>query len=159
MKIQLERLQDYIPTGILTFKIDEYPEKRIQWHQESNFRSYCYKKISNQIRITFKKIKKKDNEEREIRHQEYRKQIEIEEAIKNDMKMSLHKKIIGGFWKMKKQIWEKLLNKEIEKRSNQDKTSVELTDWYKWPLLRQIIMTQQEKTILHENDINDILKP
>jgi hypothetical protein len=98
MKIQLERLQDYIPTGILTFKIDEYPRKKnLNDTKNLTLEAIVTKKISNQIRITFKKIKKKDNEEREIRHQEYRKQIEIEEAIKNDMKMSLHKKIIGGF--------------------------------------------------------------
>ena len=71
---------EYIPTGILSFKIDEYPEK--EFNDTTNLTlEEQLPKILTKLELVSEKIKR-DNAEREIRHQEYRKQREIEEAFK-----------------------------------------------------------------------------
>ena len=70
----------YVPTGILSFKIDVYPEKEFNDTNNQTLEEQI-PKILTKLELVSEKIKR-DNEEREIRHQEYIKQREIEEAIK-----------------------------------------------------------------------------
>jgi hypothetical protein len=154
---------DYIPTGILSFKIDEYPEKEFNDTKNLTLEEQL-PKILTKLELVSQKIKR-DNEEREIRHQEYRKQIEIEEAIKkrHENEFANFKKLLADSERWKKAVDMRNYIKEIENEAIKDKTlSVELTDWIKWANAKADWYdptTMKKDELLHENDINDILNP
>lgn len=154
---------DYVPTGILSFKIDEYPEK--EFNDTTNLTlEKQLPKILTKLELVAEKIKR-DNEEREIRHQEYRKQREIEEAIKkrHTNEIENFKKLLEESERCKKALDIRNYIKQVENNAIKDNNlSEELTNWINWannkadwydPITRKV------DELLNENDINDILNP
>lgn len=154
---------EYVPTDILSFKIDVYPEKEFNDTKNLTLEEQL-PKILTKLELVSQKIKR-DKEEREIRHQEYRKQREIEEAIKkrHENEFANFKKLLEDSERWKKAIDMRNYIKEIENEAIKDKTlSVELTAWIKWAKAKADWydpLTMKKDELLHENDINDILNP
>lgn len=154
---------DYIPTGILSFKIDEYPEKEFNDTKNLTLEEQL-PKILTKLELVSQKIKR-GKEEREIRHQEYRKQREIEEAIKkrHENEIENFKKLLEDSERWKKAVDMRNYIKEIESEAIKDKTlSVELIAWIKWANAKADWydpITMKKDELLDENDINDILNP
>lgn len=124
---------DYIPTGILTFKVDEYPEKEFYDNNNQTLEEQI-PKILTKLELVSDKIKR-DNEEREIRHQEYKKQREIEEAIKKRHANEIEnfKKLLENSERWKKASDLRNFIKELESNAiKENKLSEELSNWIKW---------------------------
>lgn len=154
---------DYIPTGILTFKVDEYPEKEFYDNNKQTLEEQI-PKILTKLELVSDKIKR-DNEEREIRHQEYKKQREIEEAIKKRHANEIEnfKKLLEDSERWKKASDLRNFIKELESNAiKENKLSEELSNWIKWsndkadwfdPLVNK------NDDLLTEKDKEEILSP
>lgn len=154
---------DYIPTGILTFKVDEYPEKEFYDNNNQTLEEQI-PKILTKLELVSDKIKR-DNEEREIRHQEYKKQREIEEAIKKRHANEIEnfKKLLEDSERWKKASDLRNFIKELESNAiKENKLSEELSNWIKWsndkadwydPLVNK------NDDLLTEKDKEEILSP
>lgn len=154
---------DYVPTGILSFKIDDYPEKEFNDTNNQTLEEQI-PKILTKLELVSEKIKK-DNEEREIRHQEYKKQREIEEAIKkrHANEVENFKRLLEDSERWKKATDLRNFIKELESNAiKQNKLSEELSNWIKWsndkadwfdPLVNK------NDDLLTEKDKEEILSP
>ena len=154
---------DYIPTGILTFKVDEYPEKEFYDNNKQTLEEQI-PKILTKLELVSDKIRR-DNEEREIRHQEYKKQKEIEEAIKKRHANEIEnfKKLLEDSERWKKATDLRNFIKELESNAiKENKLSEELSNWIKWandkadwydPLVNK------NDDLLTEKDKEEILSP
>lgn len=124
---------DYVPTGILSFKIDEYPEKEFNDTNNITLEEQL-PKILTKLELISKKIKR-DNEDREIRHQEYLKKREIEEAIKKRHVNEIEnfKKLLENSERWKKATDLRNFIHELENKAIKENTlSEELSNWIKW---------------------------
>ena len=124
---------EYVPTGILSFKIDEYPEKEFNDTNNQTLEEQI-PKILTKLELVSEKIKR-DNEEREIRHQEYIKQREIEEAIKkrHANEVENFKRLLEDSERWKKATDLKNFITAIENKAIKENTlSEELSNWIKW---------------------------
>lgn len=154
---------DYIPTGILTFKVDEYPEKEFYDNNKQTLEEQI-PKILTKLELVSDKIRR-DNEEREIRHQEYKKQKEIEEAIKKRHANEIEnfKKLLEDSERWKKATDLRNFIKELESNAiKENKLLEELSNWIKWandkadwydPLVNK------NDDLLTEKDKEEILSP
>lgn len=124
---------EYITTDILSFKIDEYPEK--EFNDISNqMLEEQLPKILTKLELVSKKLKK-DREEREIRQREYRKKIEAEEAIKKRKITEIEnfKKLLEDSERWKKAFDMRNYIKQIKNNAiKENKLSEELSDWIIW---------------------------
>lgn len=154
---------EYIASDILSFKIDEYPEKEFNDTNNLTLEEQL-PKILTKLELVSEKIKR-DNEEREIRLQEYRKQREIEEAIKkrHTNEIENFKKLLEESERSKKSVDIRNYIKQIEKNAIKDNNlSEELTNWINWANNKADWydpITRKEDELLNENDIKDILNP
>lgn len=154
---------DYVPTGILSFKIDEYPEKEFNDTNNITLEEQL-PKILTKLELVSKKIKR-DNKEREIRHQEYLKKREIEEAIKKRHAYEIEnfKKLLENSERWKKATDLRNFIHELENKAiKENKLSEELSNWIKWsndkadwfdPLVNK------NDDLLTEKDKEDIFSP
>ncbi len=124
---------DYVPTGILSFKTDEYPEKEFNDTNNITLEEQL-PKILTKLELVSKKIKR-DNKEREIRHQEYLKKREIEEAIKKRHAYEIEnfKKLLENSERWKKATDLRNFIHELENKAiKENKLTEELSNWIKW---------------------------
>ena len=154
---------DYIPTGILTFKVDEYPEKEFYDNNKQTLEEQI-PKILTKLELVSKKIKR-ENEEREKWHQEYLKKKEIEDAIKKRHANEIEnfKKLLQDSERWKKASDLRNFIKELESNAiKENKLSEELSNWIKWsndkadwfdPLVNK------NDDLLTEKDKEEILSP
>lgn len=153
----------YIASDILSFKIDEYPEKEFNDTNNLTLEEQL-PTILTKLELVSEKIKR-DNEEREIRHQEYRKQREIEEAIKkrHTNEIENFKKLLEESERCRKAVNMRNYIKQIENNAIRDNNlSEELTNWINWANNKADWydpITRKEDELLNEKDINDILNP
>lgn len=153
----------YIASDILSFKIDEYPEKEFNDTNNLTLEEQL-PKILTKLELVSEKIKR-DNEDREIRHQEYRKQREIEEAIKkrHTNEIENFKKLLEESDRCKKAVDMRNYIKQIENNAIKDNNlSEELINWIKWANNKADWydpITRKQDELLNEKDINDILNP
>lgn len=154
---------DYIPTGILTFKVDEYPEKEFYDNNKQTLEEQI-PKILTKLELVSDKIKR-DNEEREIRHQEYKKQREIEEAIKKRHANEIEnfKKLLEDSERWKKASDLRNFIKELESNAiKENKLSEELSNWIKWSNDKADWydpLENKNDDLLTEKDKEEILSP
>lgn len=154
---------DYIPTDILSFKIDEYPEKEFNDSDNQKLEEQL-PKILTKLELVSEKLKK-DREEREIWHREYRKKIEAEEAIKKRKTTEIEnfKKLLDDSERWKKAVDLRNYIKQIENNAiKENKFSEELSNWIKWASDKAdwydpLIMKQDE--LLEDNDLDEIVNP
>ena len=154
---------DYIPTGILTFKVDEYPEKEFYDNNNQTLEEQI-PKILTKLELVSDKLKR-DKEESRIRQIEYRKQREIEEAIKKRHANEIEnfKKLLENSERWKKATDLRNFIKELESNAiKENKLSEELSNWIKWsndkadwydPLVNK------NDDLLTEKDKEEILSP
>ena len=124
---------EYVPTGILSFKIDEYPEKEFSDTNNQTLEEQI-PKILTKLELVSDKIKR-DNEEREKWHQEYLRKREIEEAIKkrHTNEIENFKKLLEDSERWKKATDLRNFIKELESNAiKENKLSEELANWIKW---------------------------
>lgn len=154
---------EYIASDILSFKIDEYPEKEFNDTNNQTLEEQL-PKILTKLELVSEKIKR-DNEEREIRHQEYRKQREIEEAFKkrHTNEIENFKKLLEESERCKKAVDMRNYIKQIENNAIRDNNlSEELTNWITWANNKADWydpITRKQDELLNEKDINDLLNP
>lgn len=154
---------DYIPTGILTFKVDEYPEKEFYDNNNQTLEEQI-PKILTKLELVSDKLKR-DNEEREIRHQEYKKQREIEEAIKKRHANEIEnfKKLLEDSERWKKATDLRNFIKELESNAiKENKLSEELSNWIKWSNNKADWfdpLVNKNDDLLTEKDKEEILSP
>ena len=154
---------DYIPTGILSFKIDEYPEKEFNDNNKLTLEEQI-PKILTKLELVSDKIKR-DNEEREIRHQEYLKKREIEEAIKKRHKNEIEnfKKLLEDSERWKKATDLRNFIKELESNAiKENKLSEELSNWIKWSIDKADWfdpLVNKTDDLLTEKDKQEITSP
>ena len=154
---------DYVPTGILSFKIDEYPEKEFNDSNNLTLEEQL-PKILTKLELVSEKIKR-DNEEREIWHQEYLKKRELEEAIKkrHANEVENFKRLLEDSERWKKATDLKNFIIALENKAIKENTlSEELSNWIKWandkadwfdPLVNK------NDDLLTEKDKEEILSP
>lgn len=154
---------EYITSDILSFKIDEYPEK--EFNDSSNqMLEEQLPKILTKLELVSEKLKK-DREERENRQREYRKIREAEEAIKKRKSTEIEnfKKLLSGSERCKKAVDMRNYIKQIENNAIRDNNlTEELTNWINWANNKADWydpITRKEDELLNDNDINDILNP
>nr|WP_315203724.1 hypothetical protein [uncultured Flavobacterium sp.] len=124
---------EYITTDILSFKIDEYPEKEFN-DTNNQILEEQLPKILTKLELVSVKIKK-DREERENRQREYRKIREAEEEIKRRKTTEIEnfKKLLDNSEKWKKAVDMRNYIKQIEANAIKQKNlSEELSSWIKW---------------------------
>lgn len=154
---------DYVPTDILSFKIDEYPEKEFNDTIKLNLEEQL-PKILTKLELVSEKLKK-DREERENWHREYTKKLEAEEAIKKRKTTEIEnfKKLLEESERCKKAVDMRNYIKQIENNAVKDNNlSEELTNWINWAKNKADWydpITRKEDELLNENDIKDILNP
>lgn len=154
---------DYIPTGILSFKIDEYPEKEFNDTNKLTLEEQI-PKILTKLELVSDKIKR-ENKEREIRHQEYLKKREIEEAIKKRHKTEIEnfKKLLEDSERWKKATDLRNFIKELESNAiKENKLSEELSNWIKWSIDKadwfDPIVNKKDE-LLSDKDKEEVLSP
>jgi hypothetical protein len=124
---------EYVPTGILSFKFDEYPEKEFNDTNSQTLEEQI-PKIVTKLELVSEKLKR-DKEESRIREIEYRKQREIEEVIKKRHlnEVENFKKLFGDSERWKKASDLRNFIKELESNAiKENKLSEELLNWIKW---------------------------
>jgi len=154
---------EYITSDILSFKIDEYPEK--EFNDSSNqMLEEQLPKILTKLELVSEKLKK-DREERENWQREYRKKLEAEEAIKKRKITEIEnfKKLLRESERCKKAVDLRNYIKQIENNAIRDNNlSEELINWINWANNKADWydpITRKTDELLNENDINDILNP
>ena len=154
---------DYIASDMLSFKIDEYPEK--EFNDSSNqMLEEQLPKILTKLELVSEKLKK-DREERENWHREYNKIREAEEAIKKRKSTEIEnfKKLLDESERCKKAVDMRNYIKQIENNAIRDNNlSEELTNWITWANNKADWydpITRKQDELLNEKDINDILNP
>jgi hypothetical protein len=154
---------DYVPTGILSFKIDEYPEKEFK-DSDNQMLEEQLPKILTKLELVSVKLKKR-SEELENWHREYTKKLEAEEAIKKRKSTEIEnfKKLLEESERCKKAVDMRNYIKQIENNAIRDNNlSEELTNWIIWANNKADWydpITRKEDELLNEKDINDILNP
>ena len=153
----------YIASGILSFKIDEYPEKEFN-DTNNQILEEQLPKILTKMELVSEKLKK-DREERENWQREYRKKIEAEEAIKKRKTTEIEnfKKLLDNSERWKKAIDMRNYIKQIEDNAiMKEELTEELSNWIKWasdkanwydPLING------EDELLNDSDREDLHKP
>lgn len=124
---------DYIPTDILSFKIDEYPEKEFN-DSNNQMLEEQLSKILTKLELVSENLKKK-REERENWQREYRRMREAEEEIKRRKTTEIEnfKKLLDDSERWKKAVDMRNYIKQIENNAiNENKLSEELSNWIKW---------------------------
>lgn len=154
---------EYIASDILSFKIDEYPEKEFNDSNNLTLEEQL-PKILTKLELVSEKIKR-DNEEREIWHQEYLKKRELEEAIKkrHANEVENFKRLLEDSERWKKATDLKNFIIALENKAIKENTlSEELSNWIKWandkadwydPLVNK------NDDLLTEKDKEEILSP
>lgn len=154
---------DFKASGILSFKIDQSPEKY--------FKDSDSQKVEDQLpkiltKLEFLSIQlKKQREKIENWHREYNKIKEAEEAIKKRKSTEIEnfKKLLEESERCKKAVDMRNYIKQIENNAIKDNNlSEELTNWINWANNKADWydpITRKEDELLNENDINDILNP
>jgi hypothetical protein len=154
---------DYIPTGILTFKVDEYPEKEFYDNNNQTLEEQI-PKILTKLELVSDKLKR-DKEESRIRQIEYRKQREIEEAIKKRHANEIEnfKKLLENSERWKKATDLRNFIKELESNAiKENKLSEELSNWIKWSNEKADWydpLVNKNDDLLTEKDKEEILSP
>lgn len=154
---------DYVPTGILSFKIDEYPEKEFYDTNNQTLEEQI-PKILTKLELVSKKIKR-DNAEREKWHQEYLRKREIEEAIKRRHANEIEnfKKLLEDSERWKKATDLRNFIKELESNAiKENKLSEELSNWIKWSYDKADWfdpLVNKNDDLLTEKDKEEILSP
>ena len=154
---------DYVPTGILSFKIDEYPEKEFNDTINQTLEKQL-PKILTKLELVSVQLKKR-REEIENWHRELNKIREAEEAIKKRKSTEIEnfKKLLDESERCKKAVDIRNYIKQVENNAIKDNNlSEELTNWINWANNKADWydpITKKEDEILNENDINDILNP
>ena len=145
------------------FKIDEYPEKEFNDSNNLTLEEQL-PKILTKLELVSEKIKR-DNEEREIWHQEYLKKRELEEAIKkrHANEVENFKRLLEDSERWKKATDLKNFIIALENKAIKENTlSEELSNWIKWandkadwydPLVNK------NDDLLTEKDKEEILSP
>jgi hypothetical protein len=124
---------EYIASDILSFKIDEYPEKEFN-DTNNQILEEQLPKILTKLELVSVKLKK-DREERENREREYRKRKEAEEEIKRKKTTEIEnfKKLLDNSERWKKAVDMRNYIKQIENNAiKENKLSEELSNWIKW---------------------------
>ncbi len=124
---------EYIASGILSFKIDQYPEKEFN-DSDNQMLEEQLPKILTKLELVSEKLKK-DREERENRHREYQKMREAEEQIKKRKTTEIEKfkKLLDDSERWKKAIDIRNYIKQIENNAiKENNPSEELSNWIKW---------------------------
>ncbi len=154
---------DYIPTGILTFKVDEYPEKEFYDNNNQTLEEQI-PKILTKLELVSDKLKR-DKEENRIRQIEYRKQREIEEAIKKRHANEIEnfKKLLEDSERWKKATDLRKFIKELASNAKKEnKLSEELSNWIKWSNNKADWfdpLVNKNDDLLTEKDKEEILSP
>ena len=154
---------DYVPTGILSFKIDEYPEKEFNDTINQTLEKQL-PKILTKLELVSVQLKKR-REDIENRQREYRKIREAEEAIKKRKSTEIEnfKKLLDESERCKKAVDIRNYIKQVENNAIKDNNlSEELTNWINWANNKADWydpITRKEDELLNEKDINDILNP
>lgn len=124
---------EYITTDILSFKIDQYPEK--EFNDSSNqMLEEQLPKILAKLELVSEKIKK-DREERENWQREYQKIRDAEEEIKRRKTTEIEnfKKLLDNSERWKKAVDMRNYIQQIQDTAiNENKLSEELSTWIKW---------------------------
>ncbi len=124
---------EYIASGILSFKIDEYPEKEFN-DSDNQMLEEQLPKILTKLELVSEKLKK-DREERENWEREYKKRKEAEEEIKRKRTTEIEnfKKLLDNSERWKKAVDMRNYIKQIEINAiKENKLTVELSNWIKW---------------------------
>lgn len=124
---------EYIVSNILSFKIDEYPEKEFN-DTNNQILEEQLPKILTKLELVSEKIKK-DREERENWQREYQKIRDAEEEIKRRKTTEIEnfKKLLDNSERWKKAIDMRNYIKQIEnKASKENNLTEELSSWIKW---------------------------
>lgn len=154
---------EYFASDVLSFIIDEYPEKEF-YDTNNQILEEQLPKILTKLELVSEKLKTQ-REEREIWNEEYRKKREEEEAIKKR-----HANEIENFRNLleNSERWKKATDlrnfiKELESNAiKENKLSEELSNWIKWsndkadwfdPLVNK------NDDLLTEKDKEEILSP
>ena len=154
---------EYFASDVLSFIIDEYPEKEF-YDTNNQILEEQLPKILTKLELVSEKLKTQ-REEREIWNEEYRKKREAEEAIKKR-----HANEIENFRNLleNSERWKKATDlrnfiKELESNAiKENKLSEELSNWIKWsndkadwfdPLVNK------NNDLLTEKDKEEILSP
>lgn len=154
---------EYFASDVLSFIIDEYPEKEF-YDTNNQILEEQLPKILTKLELVSEKLKTQ-REEREIWNEEYRKKREAEEAIKKR-----HANEIENFRNLleNSERWKKATDlrnfiKELESNAiKENKLSEELSNWIKWsndkadwfdPLVNK------NDDLLTEKDKEEILSP
>lgn len=154
---------EYFASDVLSFIIDEYPEKEF-YDTNNQILEEQLPKILTKLELVSEKLKTQ-REEREIWNEEYRKKREAEEAIKKR-----HANEIENFRNLleNSERWKKATDlrnfiKELESNAiKENKLSEELSNWIKWsndkadwfdPLVNK------NDDLLTEKDKEEILTP
>lgn len=154
---------DYVPTDILSFKIDEYPEKEFNDTINLTLEKQL-PKILTKLELVSVQLKKR-REEIENWHRELNKIREAEEAIKKRKSTEIEnfKKLLDESERCKKAVDIRNYIKQIENNAIKDNNlSEELTNWINWAKNKADWydpITRKEDELLNENDIKDILNP
>ncbi|SEG52410.1 hypothetical protein, partial [Flavobacterium urumqiense] len=154
---------DYVPTGILSFKIDEYPEKEFNDTINLTLEEQL-PKILTKLELVSEQLKKR-REDIENRQREYRIIKEAEEAIKKRKSTEIEnfKKLLDESERCKKAVDMRNYIKQIENNAIKDNNlSEKLTNWINWANNKADWydpITRKEDELLNENNINDILNP
>lgn len=126
---------EYITSDILSFKIDEYPEK--EFNDSSNqLLEEQLPKILTKLELVSENLKKK-REERENWQREYKRMRDAEEEIKRIKTTEIEnfKKLLDNSERWKKAVDMRNYIKEIENNAiKENKLSKELSTWIKWAL-------------------------
>lgn len=124
---------EYSTSDILSFKIDEYPEK--EFNDSSNqLLEEQLPKILTKLELVSENLKKK-REERENWQREYRRMRDAEEEIKRIKTTEIEnfKKLLDNSERWKKAVDMRNYIKQIENNAiKENKLSEELSTWIKW---------------------------
>lgn len=124
---------EYIASDILSFKIDEYPEKEFN-DTNNQILEEQLPKILTKLELVSEKLKK-DREERENWQREYRKIKEAEEEIKRRKTTEIEnfKKLLDNSERWKKAVDMRNYIKQIENNAiTKKELTEELSNWIKW---------------------------